>query len=76
MRIGAREGRVPEMILVGITNTDRTRDLTPTHVAAPRFENRQFNAPTSGGADKFLDFIAREVMPYVEKTYRTQPYAE
>lgn len=27
-----REGRMPEVILVGITNTDRTRDLTPTHL--------------------------------------------
>src|SRR5919108_5824074 len=25
----SREGRMPEMIIVGINNTDRTRDLTP-----------------------------------------------
>lgn len=66
----AREGRMPEVILVGINNTDRTRDLTPTHV-----ERTPFGAtPTSGGADRFLDFIATEVIPYVEKNYRTQPY--
>lgn len=65
-----REGRMPETILVGITNTDRTRDLTPTKVAA--FD--QFNVPTSGGADRFLDFIAQELIPHVEKSYRTQPY--
>src|SRR5215213_2135669 len=28
----AGNARMPEMIVVGITNTDRTRDLTPTHV--------------------------------------------
>jgi uncharacterized protein len=57
--------RMPEMIIVGITNTDRTRDLSPTHI-----ETR----PTSGGADKFLDFIQNELIPTVEKNYRTQPY--
>ena len=30
--------------------------------------------PTSGGADKFLDFIEKEVMPLVESKYRVQPY--
>jgi predicted alpha/beta superfamily hydrolase len=69
-----REGRMPETILVGITNTDRTRDLTPTRVASQTFERQQFNTPTSGGADRFLDFIAQEVIAYVEKNYRTQPY--
>ena len=28
----ARNGRMSEMIVVGINNTDRTRDLSPTHV--------------------------------------------
>lgn len=70
----AREGRIPQTILVGITNTDRTRDLTPTRVAAQTLDSQQFNFPTSGGADRFLDFIEQEVMPHVEKNYRTQPY--
>ena len=69
-----REGRIPELIIVGISNTDRTRDLTPTHVAEPNFDGRGFRAPTSGGGDRFLDFIEREVIPLVEKSYRTQPY--
>jgi predicted alpha/beta superfamily hydrolase len=69
----ARNARMPEMIVVGITNTDRTRDLTPTHVAqAPDNPNARF--PTSGGADKFLKFIETELIPQVESKYRTQPY--
>ncbi|HUP47005.1 MAG TPA: alpha/beta hydrolase-fold protein [Thermoanaerobaculia bacterium] len=60
-----REGRMPETIVVGISNTDRTRDLTPTHVAT---------LPTSGGAGRFLEFIAAELIPHIEKSYRTQPY--
>jgi predicted alpha/beta superfamily hydrolase len=61
----AWSGHIPEMILVSIQNTDRTRDLSPTKVAA---------RPTSGGGDNFLQFIETEVMPLVEKNYRTQPF--
>ncbi|HEX8149503.1 MAG TPA: alpha/beta hydrolase-fold protein [Pyrinomonadaceae bacterium] len=69
----ARNARMPEMIVVGITNTDRTRDLTPTRVERlPGQPNVQF--PTSGGADKFLKFVETEVIPLVESKYRTQPY--
>jgi predicted alpha/beta superfamily hydrolase len=69
----ARNARMPEMIVVGITNTDRTRDLTPTRVEQlPGQPNVRF--PTSGGADKFLKFIETELIPHVESKYRTQPY--
>ena len=27
--------------------------------------------PTSGNADRFLEFVARELIPWTEKTYRT-----
>lgn len=67
----AREGRMPEVIIVGISNTDRTRDLTPTRVET---FGGNFATPTSGGGERFLDFIANEVVPHVEKNYRTQPY--
>ncbi len=66
----ARNGRMSEMILVGITNTDRTRDLTPTKATGPNAA--QF--PTAGGADNFLKFIETEVFPQIEKSYRVQPY--
>src|SRR5687768_6361289 len=69
----ARNNRMPEMIVVGISNTDRTRDLTPTRVERlPGQPNVRF--PTSGGADKFLKFIETELIPMVESKYRTQPY--
>lgn len=64
----------PEMIVVGIPNTDRTRDLTPTHVAAdPPFMDSAFSK-TSGGGEKFLDFIEKELMPHIDSLYPTQPY--
>lgn len=69
----ARNGRMPEMIVVGVTNTDRTRDLTPTRVETlPANPNVRF--PTSGGADKFLKFVETELIPHVEKNYRVQPF--
>ncbi len=67
----ARNGRMSEMILVGITNTDRTRDLTPTPAVA---KEGQPAFPTAGGADKFLKFIETEVIPEIEKNYRVRPY--
>ncbi len=61
----ARNGFLPETIVVGIVNTDRARDLAPTR--DPRF-------PTSGGADRFLEFLEKELVPYVESTWRTAPF--
>lgn len=65
-----RSGRISDMILVGIPNTDRTRDLTPAKGTGPNAA--QF--PTAGGADNFLKFIETELIPEIEKTYRVQPY--
>ncbi|HJP63669.1 MAG TPA: alpha/beta hydrolase-fold protein [Mucilaginibacter sp.] len=58
-------GVTPPMIVVGITNTNRERDLTPTHMA---------NSKESGGGENFIGFIERELMPYVESHYPTAPY--
>ena len=62
-----RNGRIPELIVVGVTNTDRTRDLTPVKSTDKRF-------PTGGGADNFLKFFETELIPHIEKEYRVQPY--
>src|SRR5690349_17961422 len=64
--------RMPPVIVVAIENTDRTRDLTPTHHKLPEGKTDPF--PTAGGADKFLDFIEAELMPEVQKRYRVAPY--
>jgi predicted alpha/beta superfamily hydrolase len=68
-----QNGRIPELIVVGITNTDRTRDLTPVKSTAKNpAGDLQF--PTSGGADNFLKFIETELIPEINKEYRVQPY--
>ena len=71
----ARNGRMSEMIVVGITNTDRTRDLSPTHVTTTvAGGSSALRFPTSGGADKFIKFIETELIPEIEKRYRVHPY--
>ncbi|HEX9984165.1 MAG TPA: alpha/beta hydrolase-fold protein [Thermoanaerobaculia bacterium] len=70
----ARQGRMPEVIIVGIINTDRTRDLTPTHVEATNVEGMTYEFPTSGGGDRFLAHVASELIPAVEEKYRTTPF--
>ncbi len=69
----ARAGAIPEMIVVGVVNTDRTRDLTPTHADVTE-DGRTTPAPTSGGSDRFLDFFEKELVPWTESTYRTAPF--
>src|SRR5260370_19819517 len=66
--------RVPPLIVVGIANTDRNRDLTPTHADIKNPDGTVTTFPTSGGADRFLDFIQTDLMPKIEKRYRTAPY--
>jgi uncharacterized protein len=66
-------GRMPPLIVVGIANTDRMRDLTPTH-SSDKDSSGKETVPTSGGGDRFLDFIQNELMPEIEKRYRTAPY--
>ena len=67
-------GRMPPLIVVGIANTDRTRDLTPTHADFKNPDGSVTTFPTSGGADRFLEFIQTELIPEIEKRYRTAPY--
>ncbi len=64
----------PKMIVVGIPNTDRTRDLTPTHVdVQPPFVDSAMGK-SSGGGEKFISFIEKELMPHIDSVYPTQPY--
>ena len=65
---------VPEMIVVAIPNTDRSRDLTPTHVEKDPQGKPQPFLKTSGGMPSFFQFIKTELMPKIEAGYRTAPY--
>src|SRR5262245_50425493 len=68
-----QNGRISDLIVVGVTNTDRTRDLTPVK-SSQKNAAGELQFPTSGGADNFLKFFETELIPQIEKEYRTQPY--
>lgn len=63
---------LPDMILVGISNrANRTRDLTISQVKSRR--GSAMNVHT-GGADNFRQFIEKELIPYIDKTFPTTNY--
>ncbi len=63
-------GSLPQMIVVGIGNSkNRTRDLTPTNVKEARGSSEWVKE--SGGGERFTDFIAQELIPYIDTTYPT-----
>ncbi|HJW32845.1 MAG TPA: alpha/beta hydrolase-fold protein [Holophagaceae bacterium] len=70
----ARNGLAPEVILVGIPNTNRTRDLTPTRGWARRMDGTWAEVPGAGGGDAFLDFVEKTVFPWVESRFRSVPF--
>jgi len=65
---------VPEMIIVGIPNTDRTRDLTPTHIANDPPMMDSASSKNTGGGENFAAFLEKELMPHIDSSYPTQPY--
>jgi len=71
--------QLPAMLVVGIDgNGQRIRDLTPSHslyddVGKLDSDPNSWLRP-SGGGDRFLRFVREEVMPFVERKYRTAPF--
>lgn len=62
-----RSWKIPEMIVVGIQNVDRRRDYTPDKIITARKNN-------SGGGEKFLGFLENELIPELDRNYRSSPY--
>jgi len=65
----AKSSHAPEMLVVGIVNTDRTRDLTPE--PGPRERERY---RSSGGAERFRRVLEEEIVPFVDGRFRTEPF--
>lgn len=65
--------QIPELIIVSIENTDRTRDFTPTN--SLNYLDREDIAAfkNSGKANDFMNFIEKELMPEINKSFRTVP---
>lgn len=70
----SENGICPDMILVGIPNTDRTRDLTPTKSILMPDGTKDNNLKTSGGGEKFESFIEKELIPHIDSVYPVAPY--
>ena len=66
--------RIPEMIVVAIPNTNRTRDLTPTHTTIGYGGEEAAFLADSGGGDAFLRFIREELFDEIDDEYRTLPH--
>ena len=63
--------QIPELIIVSIENTNRTRDFTPTN-SLNYLDNENITAfKSSGKANDFMNFIDKELMPEINKSYRT-----
>ena len=62
-------GRWPGMIVVGITNTNRDRDLKPAIVDINGLVDLH-----SGGGGNFMNFIEQELIPHIDSIYPTAPY--
>lgn len=61
-----KANKIPAVILVGIENTVRKRDLTgPTSIA----KDKEL-LPEGGGSEKFRAFIEEELIPEINKKYR------
>jgi predicted alpha/beta superfamily hydrolase len=61
-KLGSDEN-IPKMIVVAIENTDRDRDMMP-------LSTKQYAVPVAG-AEQFLSFIGDELIPQIDKKYRT-----
>jgi predicted alpha/beta superfamily hydrolase len=58
---------IPETIIVGISNVDRKRDFTfPTN---NKKDKEDF--PTTGKSEDFINFIEKELQPFIDKKYKT-----
>lgn len=58
---------LPEAIVVGIGNVDRKRDFT--YPSSIEIDQKEF--PTSGKSEKFIQFLKKELLPFIDTNYRT-----
>ncbi|WCL80957.1 alpha/beta hydrolase-fold protein [Saprospira sp. CCB-QB6] len=58
---------LPASIVVGIENVDRKRDFT--YPSENELDQKEF--PSSGQSERFIEFIEKELQPFVAASYRT-----
>ncbi|MBN8789477.1 MAG: alpha/beta hydrolase [Terrimonas sp.] len=66
---------MPNAIVVGIVNTQRTRDLTPTDAGRTAFYDKsQTMFKGGGGNHHFIQFLTAELRMHIDSVYRTSGY--
>jgi predicted alpha/beta superfamily hydrolase len=58
-------GKMPKAIIVGVFNIDRNHDFLPDSTKS---------TATGGGADAFMGFFKNELIPYINKNFKTNTY--
>lgn len=59
--------KMPKTIIVGIANVDRKRDFT----FPAKLEQFKKMLPAAGGSATFIDFLEKELQPYIKANYKT-----
>ena len=59
-----RVEKTPKMMVVAVVNTSRGRDFSPS--TWPGYKSY------TGGAGDFIEFLKKELIPFVDRNYRTQ----
>jgi len=57
--------KMPKAIVVSVINIDRNHDFLPASMP---------NIPTGGGADNFIQFFKKELIPYIDKKFKTEHF--
>ena len=60
---------MPEVIFLGIVNVDRQRDFT----FQPTLEDLIKKYPTAGHSEDFIQFMEKELIPFMNTKYSTSP---
>lgn len=59
--------RMPKSIVVGISNSDRKRDFT----YSTQIKKDKKRYPTSGRSSNFIQFLEKELQPYINTQFKT-----
>lgn len=57
--------KMPKAIVVGVFNIDRNHDFLP---------DSSQSVTTGGGADNFVQFFKKELIPYIDKSFKTESF--
>lgn len=68
------EGRLPELILVGVVPNNRLHEYTPWYAKA--ISNQRFQEDFHGEGGEYLAFLVKACKPYIDSKYRTETAPE